>query len=144
MFLTHPTFKHRVQLDQEVTLWTSIEFALHAPWYLATIQDPHEPLQRTVAIGTNDVLLLFSEAAPWGKLVALQLVMPPRHLSEDWQVLSIAAVARLNDTGRLPPMAVVITHDSVHYGGVPLKRISPLASQLTPLVCFERSNTHSQ
>jgi len=57
MFVTHSLFKHRIQPDPNATLWTSVEVALDWPWYLATVQVPHEPVQRTFALGFNDDVL---------------------------------------------------------------------------------------
>ncbi|RQP23338.1 hypothetical protein [Piscinibacter terrae] len=133
MFVTHTPFKHRMQLDDRSTLWTSMEVALHWSWYLATVQDPHEPVQRTFALGTNDDLLLFAEQEPLGPLIALQLMVASRPGS-NWQLIPIATVARLTEADNSRPLAVVTSDDGTHYGGVPVGRIYPRTEELTPLI----------
>jgi hypothetical protein len=137
MFVTHGPFKHTMQLEGSSTLWTSIEIALHWPWYIATVQGPNEPVRRTFALGTNDDLLLFAQQAPMGPLVALQLVLPPDDKRANaWQLIPIVAVERYSEAVGVSPLAVVTSTDGTTYGGVPLARMNAPKDGLTSLVRF--------
>lgn len=144
MFVTHGPFKHAMQLEGSSTLWTSIEVAMHWPWYIATVQAPNEPVRRTFALGSNDDLLLFAQQAPMGPLVALQLVLPPDDArSNGWQLIPIVAVECYAEAVGVSPLAVVTSTDGARYGGVPLTRMEAPKAGLTPLVRLTEPNTTS-
>lgn len=144
MFVTHGAFKHPMQLEGNSTLWTSIEVALHWPWYVATVQAPNEHVRRTFALGTNDDLLLFAEQAPLGPLVALQLVLPPNDKRTDsWQLIPIVAVERYAEAVGVAPLAVVTSTDGKRYGGVPLAQMEAPKAGLTSLIRFDEPEASS-
>jgi hypothetical protein len=67
MFTTHPAFKHPIQLDAKSTTWRAVEIELQTPWFLATVFDSNEDIERTFILSGCDDVLLFAEQAPLGR-----------------------------------------------------------------------------
>ncbi len=132
MFATHEPFRFPIQLDDRWTTWRAVEVELNTPWYMATVRDLGDDVERTFLLSGGADLLLFASQAPFGPLVSLRLVLSPSWSpSGDWAFVNIRSV----DMPTCPPDgaasdAVVTSSEGTRYGGYP---ITPLVGDVGPL-----------
>jgi hypothetical protein len=136
MFTTHPAFKHPMQLDEASTMWSAVELEFLTPWFLATVSDAEQEVDRTFQLSGCTEVLLFAEREPLGKLIELTLVLPPTWSStEDWQFVKIKRVDRVarprEDIAR---SAVVVGTNDITYGGFPVSTNDVPAGPLIPVL----------
>ena len=85
MFATHPIFMIPVTFGDGIVVWRAVELDIHTPWLIATVQDPHEPPERTFLLSGCDELLDFANSVQFGSITAPHLVQPPIwSKSRDW------------------------------------------------------------
>ena len=122
MFTTHPAFKHSIQLDAKSTTRRAVEIELQTPWFLATVFDSNEDIERTFILSGCDDVLLFAEQAPLGKLIGLTLVQSPAwSATQGWALLPIRRVDRVaRPAGDIDRTAVVVDAEGVRHGGFPV------------------------
>ena len=124
MFATYPPFKYPLQFSDQLTMWTAVELGDPTPWFIATVMDPNEQVERRFLLARSDDVIQFADQAPLGKLIALQLVLSPSWSpSGDWAMISIRRVARKRHRNKEFESVVVTGSDGVHYGGYPVERM---------------------
>jgi hypothetical protein len=139
MFVTHRLFKHPLQMDAGSTVWTSMEIALHWPWFIATVRRDDDEPRRTFALGRATDLLLIAEQAPLGRLVSLQLLLPPLTACGVWRTVPLVRIERCHEPSGAAPYPVVTTPDGMVYGGVPIAEFCRTGKELVLVVELELS-----
>jgi hypothetical protein len=126
MFATHPSFKHPVQLDCELTTWRAVEIEHRMPWLIATVLDRDEKIQRDFLIATIDDLMGLISDESVEALKALQLVRSPAWSpNSSWSAMSIARLEIIKSVRNSCTQIVTLTgHDGTIYGGSPIKPVS--------------------
>lgn len=120
MFATHPTLKSSIQLDHVWTSWRAVEATVHWSMYIVTFKDGHEADDRTFFVGGTNDLLDFISRTPFGKIVAMTLLVSPSFSeSLNWEAISIAFVDKVQPTDDHLPLALLTAEDGRLFGGYP-------------------------
>ncbi len=124
MFDTHLPFKYPLQFNEECTTWSAVEAVSPTPWFLATVLDPTELIERRFLLARDEEVLIFADQAPLGKLTALHLMQSPMWSpTGDWKLVPIRRVDRKHRKNPAFDSLVVTDPEGVQYSGFPIHRL---------------------
>lgn len=120
MFATEESFKLCVQPDNSVTIWEAVEVVMEMPWFVATVRDEEEAMNRTFLLAGMREVALFVDRSIIGPVKSLQMVQPPNwSRSGRWTTVTIERIYRSAESKAIR----LAGSDGVIYGGFPVAPI---------------------